>query len=185
MDIPHIRRHRNFEDNRGRSSRVFEQNELSLLKQGESYTLMVTNPNVGTLRGMHMDLNGSSPKLVTVLHGAIFDLCVDMRDFSPSKGQVYLGTLRATGHQTLVIPPGFLHGYQVLEPNSTLLYALDEDISSGSANNFNPISPSIVKHWPCSPGFISEADLDGPNLYSAKAVGLPFLVLEDESERSG
>lgn len=179
MDIPYLRRHRNFEDNRGRSSRVFEINELSLLKPDEIYTLMVTNPNVGTIRGMHMHLGASSSKLVTVIQGTIYDLCIDMRDFSPRRGQVYEGTLRARDHQTLVIPPGFLHGYQVLEPNSTLLYALDEDPSSGSANNFNPTSPSILQHWPCSPSSISEADLAASTLYSTKTGRLPFLVLED------
>ncbi len=67
-----------------------------------------------------MHLDSLSPKLVSVIQGQVFDLCVDMRENSPRKGQAYMGVLSGEDHQTLVIPPGFLHGYQVLEPLRTL-----------------------------------------------------------------
>lgn len=178
MNIPHIRKHQKYEDNRGVSARVFGVNELALLQSGESYALIVSNLKPGTIRGMHMHLDSASPKLVTVTTGQIFDLCVDLRDDSPRRGQVYLGFLRASDGETLVIPPGFLHGYQALEPQTTLLYALDESVSSESVNNFNPLSPSLVGHWPSLPGTISDADLSAPELVTPETIGVPFLVLE-------
>jgi dTDP-4-dehydrorhamnose 3,5-epimerase len=165
MEIPRIRKHHKFVDSRGSSSRLFEINEMSLLRSGHLYILEVKNAQIGTVRGMHMQTVGlSGPKLLTVRQGSILDLCIDMRNESPIKGQIYSGVLSDVKNETLVIPAGFLHGYQVLEPNTEVVYALDEKPSTGTSNNFKPTSNSISHCWPLTLTVVSDSDLEAPDL---------------------
>lgn len=176
MDEPHLRKHRVFPDNRGRSSRVFEVHEMAMLRSNKTYTLLSTNLSIGTVRGMHMQRGElSRPKLVTVTQGQIFDMCIDMREDSLKRGQVYMGTLVQSEGETLVIPAGFLHGYQVLETNTSVLYALDEEYRPESANNFNPMSQSISQYWPLAVSTVSEADIAAPELVIPEATVDTFL----------
>lgn len=165
MEIPRIRRHHKFVDSRGSSSRLFQSNEISLLRNGLAYILEVKNTQIGTVRGLHMQIEGfSGPKILTVTRGSIFDLCIDVRDGSPNKGQVYAGALNDFENKTLVIPDGFLHGYQVLQANTDLIYALDEDPSVGTNFNFKPTSTAIIHLWPLPVTVMSDSDIGAPDI---------------------
>lgn len=175
MEAPFIKRKRSFKDSRGESCRIFDVEDMSMLIPKENYILQVTNKLIGTVRGMHMAEGfNSSPKLVSVLQGEIFDVCVDIRPDSKNFGQIYFGKLSASSGDVLVIPPGFVHGYQTLEANTILVYALDEKHSEFSTKRFRPIDTPLAELWPLAPKALSGADMSSPELSINLISGLPF-----------
>ena len=77
----------------------------------------------GTLRGLHCQVAPHvQGKLVRVLRGAAWDVAVDARAGAPSYGQWVGATLTAEGGEQLWVPPGFLHGFVTLMPETEILY---------------------------------------------------------------
>ena len=70
--------------------------------------------NHGTLRGLHFQEPNPQGKLLTVLHGQIFDVVVDVRTDSPRFGQHAAIELAANAARQLWVPPGLAHGFCVL-----------------------------------------------------------------------
>ena len=73
----------------------------------------------------------------------------------------------------MIIPEGFAHGFQVLEPNSELLYlhtAFYDSISEGGIRYDDPI---LNINWPLSPIDLSFRDMSHPSLeVSFKGISL-------------
>ncbi|MEI6739342.1 MAG: dTDP-4-dehydrorhamnose 3,5-epimerase [Gemmatimonadaceae bacterium] len=79
----------------------------------------------GVIRGLHAQrAPHAQAKLVTVLHGRVFDVAVDVREDSPRFGQWVGVELDDVRHQQLYIPPGFLHGFQALKDGTVLGYSV-------------------------------------------------------------
>jgi dTDP-4-dehydrorhamnose 3,5-epimerase len=74
----------------------------------------------GVLRGLHGDFRMS--KLVGVLVGEAFDVIVDVRPGSPTRGHWHSLTLRAAEHLQIYVPAGFLHGFFALSDDVLFLY---------------------------------------------------------------
>ncbi|MBA3329158.1 MAG: dTDP-4-dehydrorhamnose 3,5-epimerase family protein, partial [Solirubrobacterales bacterium] len=108
-------------DERGFFARTYDADALGPVVQ------MSTSFNVraGTLRGLHFqaDPHGEA-KLVRCTQGAIFDLAVDLREGSATRGRWHGLVLDAAGGCALFIPAGFAHGFQTLEDASEVLYAM-------------------------------------------------------------
>src|SRR3989442_1441666 len=67
------------------------------------------------LRGLHYQKNPKAQgKIVTVLHGRVFDVAVDIREGSPTYGRWVSIELSDESHNMVYIPPGFAHGFCVL-----------------------------------------------------------------------
>jgi dTDP-4-dehydrorhamnose 3,5-epimerase len=67
----------------------------------------------GVLRGLHLQNPGAQGKLVTVLHGRVLDVAVDLRRGSPNFGKHVSVELSAENHLQFWVPRGFAHGYLV------------------------------------------------------------------------
>jgi len=76
----------------------------------------------GVLRGLHYQVERPQGKLVRVVEGEVFDVCVDIRRSSPDFGKWVGVTLSADNHLQLWIPPGFAHGFSVVSGSAQLLY---------------------------------------------------------------
>jgi dTDP-4-dehydrorhamnose 3,5-epimerase len=76
----------------------------------------------GVLRGLHYQVERPQGKLVRVVEGEVFDVCVDLRRSSPDFGKWVGVTLSADNHLQLWIPPGFAHGFSVVSESAQLLY---------------------------------------------------------------
>ena len=74
------------------------------------------------LRGLHLQLKNSQAKLITVLHGKIFDVCVDCRKNSKTFGKYFTIYLSEKENKSLLIPEGFAHGFYTLTDEVVLHY---------------------------------------------------------------
>jgi dTDP-4-dehydrorhamnose 3,5-epimerase len=74
------------------------------------------------LRGLHYQVQQPQGKLVRVLAGRIFDVCVDLRRSSPDFGR-WLGLeLTADSKRAIWVPPGFAHGFLTLSAHADVFY---------------------------------------------------------------
>jgi dTDP-4-dehydrorhamnose 3,5-epimerase len=121
----------------------------------------------GTVRGLHFQIPPfAQAKLVRVLTGRIFDVCVDLRRSSPHYGHhVAIELAAATGDQ-LFVPAGFAHGFCTLEPGTMVLYKVDAVYSAEHERGIAWADPALAISWPFDP--------DAATL-SAKDAALPSL----------
>lgn len=77
------------------------------------------------LRGFHFQKPPfSQGKLVRVVYGQVLDVVVDLRKKLPTYGRWFSIVLSSANKKMLWIPPGFAHGFLVLENNTILSYKL-------------------------------------------------------------
>ena len=85
------------------------------------------NERRGTLRGLHFQAPPhEETKLVSCTRGAVFDVAVDLRPHSPSRGRWIAVELSADNRSTFYIPAGFAHGFQTLTDEAEVRYHISE-----------------------------------------------------------
>ncbi len=113
-----------FGDDRGWFFESFNEKDFSAAV-GHSVTFVQDNHSLskkGVLRGIHYQMEHTQGKLVRVIHGAVFDVAVDLRQSSKTFGQSVHVELSAHNKKQLWIPPGFAHGFLVLSETAEFLY---------------------------------------------------------------
>ncbi|MEA3391765.1 MAG: dTDP-4-dehydrorhamnose 3,5-epimerase [Candidatus Marinimicrobia bacterium] len=113
-----------FDDERGSFIKWY--NDRSFAEQGisacfkESY-FSISDKDV--IRGMHFQAPPEDhEKCVSVSHGAVKDVILDIRKNSPSYGKAKEIILSAENHLALFIPRGFAHGFVSLEDHTIMNY---------------------------------------------------------------
>lgn len=82
--------------------------------------------NRWVLRGLHFQTKKPQAKLVRVVSGAVYDVAVDCRKWSPSYGKRFGLVLSAENKKQLFVPEGFAHGFLTLEDNTEFLYKVSD-----------------------------------------------------------
>lgn len=78
------------------------------------------------LRGLHLQRGGAAQaKLVRVVSGCVYDVAVDLRPDSPTRGKWFGTELSAENALMMFIPRGFAHGFMVLSEQATFVYKVD------------------------------------------------------------
>jgi len=122
------------------------------------------NAHKGTLRGLHFQAAPyEEDKLVRVTQGAIFDVIVDIRQGSATFGRWYGVELSADNHRQIYIPKGFAHGFQTLEDNCEVLYAMTVPFQPGSGRGIRWNDPTLAIAWPIGiPSVVGSHDRELP-----------------------
>jgi dTDP-4-dehydrorhamnose 3,5-epimerase len=154
-------------DERGFLARIFCAEELASV--GWVWPIAQINhtltKNPGTVRGMHFQFPPKAEaKLVSCIRGAVWDVAVDLRRDSPTFLKWHAEELSATNERALLIPPGFAHGFQTLEPDSDLLYLHSEFYDASSEGALNPRDSALAISWPQEITSISKKDSNQPML---------------------
>ena len=117
------------------------------------------NASRGTLRGLHwQDEPYPEGKLVRCVRGTVFDVAVDLRPGSATRGQWASAELSAENGRALYIPPGFAHGFQTIEDGSELFYQMTESYRDGLARGLRWNDPSLGIDWPLPNPVVSARD---------------------------
>lgn len=155
------------QDQRGRFSRLFcsrEQQDIIGSRSIVQINHSVTR-SVGALRGLHYQFPPHAEmKIVRCLRGRVFDVAVDMRKGSATFRKWTSLELTPENRRALVIPEGCAHGFQVLEPDSELLYLHTAFYAPKAEGGVRFDDPMIGVDWPLTPTDLSERDLHHPLL---------------------
>lgn len=116
---------------------------------------------VGTVRGLHFQIPPfAQAKLIRVLQGRIFDVCVDLRRSSPHYGRHVAVELAAKTEDQLFVPAGFAHGFCTLEPETAVLYKVDAVYSAAYERGIDWSDPALAIPWPVAKGAAILSDKD-------------------------
>ena len=118
----------------------------------------LTRSEQGVLRGLHYQEHPAQGKLVTVLRGAIYDVAVDLRADSPTRGRFVAQELCEERIELLWVPPGFAHGFYVTRGPALVQYKLTAPYTPGGDRGIAWDDPDLGIPWP----------LRGPPLLSAR-----------------
>lgn len=102
----------------------------------------------GVLRGLHFQRRYSQDKLVQVLHGAVYDVAVDLRKGSDTFGQWEGFYLTGENRKMLYIPKGFAHGFLALEDDTLFSYLCGDRYDPDSDGGIRWDDPQIAVQWP-------------------------------------
>ena len=123
----------------------------------------------GVLRGLHYQIQQPQGKLVRVIAGKVFDVCVDLRRSSPTFGKSVCVSLSAQNHRQLWIPPGFAHGFLVTGESADFVYKTTEYYAPEHERALLWNDAALAIPWP----------LEGEPLLSAKdKAGVPLAQAE-------
>ncbi len=148
-------------DERGFLCRVFCSQELAAVGwPGPIAQVNHTRTEVtGTVRGLHYQLPPHcEAKLVSCIRGSIWDVAVDLRRESPTFLQWHAEVLSAENRSALLIPAGFAHGFQCLEPGSELLYCHSAPFVADAEAGVHCQDSRLAIPWPLPVCSLSPRD---------------------------
>lgn len=156
-----------FQDNRGAFARLYCETELAEAVAGRQIRQINHSRTaaVGAVRGMHFQFApDAETKMVRCLKGRVWDVAVDLRKGSPTFLQHHAQELSPSNALMLVIPEGCAHGFQVLEPDSELLYLHTANYMPGAEGGVRFNDPVLNLPWPLQITDLSERDKKHPLL---------------------
>ena len=115
----------------------------------------------GTLRGLHFqEGEHAQAKLVSCLHGSIFNVAVDLRP-GDTFGCAYGEILSFENQRQMLIPRGFAHGYLTLEDDTLMQWCVDNSFCGEAAKTVRFDDPDIkwqTVPWPKGEYILSDKD---------------------------
>lgn len=160
-----------YRDKRGYFYEVYSEKEIGA-EIGQKFVQdNLSYSEKGTLRGMHYQMNPHAQgKLVQVLKGSVYDVCIDVRKGSPSFGKSFGCILSDENHKMLYVPPGFAHGFLALSGPVLFLYKCTEFYAPNAERSLLWNDPALGIRWPEEPNLdlMSDKDKKAPLLADAE-----------------
>jgi dTDP-4-dehydrorhamnose 3,5-epimerase len=119
IEGPKIIKSKIFNDNRGFFKEVYQKKIMPNLDF--PFDIMsYSTKNV--IRGLHIQIKKSQAKIITVTHGKILDIAVDLRKKSKTFGKYIAVKISHKDDFSFFIPDGFAHGFLCLSKECTVNY---------------------------------------------------------------
>ena len=162
LNFPEIKQIDNlvFIDNRGQITK------FNLPDNDVFDSILISSNNLaGTVRGLHFQKPPfEEVKIVTCVKGAIMDYVLDVRTDSPTFGKWKSYLLISSQPTSLLIPKGFAHGFQTLQPDTEIFYAVSGEFSPAHSVTVNIKDPDLAIDLPLDVSVIADKDLAGISL---------------------
>jgi dTDP-4-dehydrorhamnose 3,5-epimerase len=129
----------------------------------------------GTVRGVHFaDVPPGQAKYVTVVHGAVRDILVDLRVGSPTFGTWQAVELDAEGHAALYLPEGIGHLFAVTSDTATVCYLTTDVYRPDRERTLSPLDAELGLELGLGPvePVLSDRDRAAPGLAELRDAGL-------------
>ena len=152
-------------DHRGSFSRLFCEQELALAI-GNRQIVQVNQSKTktpGVIRGMHFQYPPHAEmKLIRCLKGRVWDVTVDLRAGSQTFLQWHAEELSSENARMMIVPEGFAHGFQVLDPDSEMLYLHTAFYTPEKSSGVAFDDPRLAIAWPLTIPDLSGNDKRHP-----------------------
>ena len=138
------------EDKRGFFSETFRKDLLEdfISKKLNFCQHNTSESSFGVLRGLHFQTKPKAQtKLISVSHGEILDVVLDIRKDSPSYGKHCSVILNDINNFQLFVPKGFAHGFIALSEVVRVNYQVDDYYSSENEFGINPLDSGLKINW--------------------------------------
>ena len=149
-----------FKDKRGYLRETFRN---KLIKKEFIFDIMSFSKK-GVLRGLHIQIERSQAKIITVTHGKVLDVAVDLRKKSKTFGKYFSIVISDKSDFSFYIPEGFAHGFLCLSENCTLNYKCSEYRHQKSETTLKWDDKSVNIKWPIKKPLLSIKDQNGKSL---------------------
>ena len=146
-----------YKDNRGYFKEV-EKNKL-LKKKFVFDCFSFSKKN--TLRGLHLQLNKSQAKIISVVHGKILDVVVDLRKKSKTFGKYFAIEISQNSDFSLFIPENFAHGFLCLSKSCGVYYKCSNYRNEKSETTIKWDDKFLNIKWPIKNPILSKKDKAG------------------------
>lgn len=173
--LPKLIRPRRYGDNRGWFTESYNARRFG--EAGIHDTFVQDNHSYsaprGTLRGLHFQaIPNAQAKLVRCVAGMIWDVAVDIRHGSPTRGRWVGANLTAEGGEQLYVPVGFAHGFVTLTEDTHVLYKAGGLYAPESEGSIHWDAPELAIAWPLGGAgpVLSDKDAAAPAFADLTAI---------------
>ena len=143
-----------FKDRRGFLKETFKN---TVLNKNFPFDIMsYSKKNV--LRGLHFQSKYSQAKLITVTHGRILDVAVDLRKKSKTFGKYFSIEISQNDDFSFFIPENFAHGFLCLSKSCTVNYKCSNYRNQKYEKTLAWNDPDINVYWPIKKPILSDKD---------------------------
>lgn len=139
-------------DDRGSLTELFRSSRYQAHGLSTPWTqINCSTSRKNVVRGIH-----SAPfaKLVTCVHGRVFDVVVDLRPGSGTYGRWIGEELSPANGRQVYVPPSCGHGFMALENESIVVYAQTGEYDPKIERTVNWRDPKIGIVWPAAEEYI-------------------------------
>lgn len=143
-----------FTDKRGFLKETFRKDILN--KTFPFDVMSYSKKNV--LRGLHFQSKYSQAKLLTVTHGKILDVAVDLRKESETFGKYFSIEISQNDDFSFFIPENFAHGFLCLSKTCTINYKCSNFRNPKYEKTLAWNDPIININWKIKKPILSEKD---------------------------
>ncbi len=152
---PKIIKTKIFNDKRGFFKEVYQKKIMSDLDF--PFDIMsYSTKNV--LRGMHIQTKKSQAKIITVTHGKVLDVAVDLRKKSHTFGKYVAVKISHKDDFSFYIPEGFAHGFLCLSKECTVNYKCSQYRNELSEKTLAWDDKDVNINWPIKKPILSDKD---------------------------
>jgi dTDP-4-dehydrorhamnose 3,5-epimerase len=161
-------------DERGAFARLYCPRELAaagIVPAAAWQISLSRNPLCHTLRGMHFQSPPhAEEKLVRAVRGRAYDVVIDLRRDSPTRGQWIAVELDAEAMNAVFVPAGCAHGFLTLQSDTDVLYQISPLYVPGHGRGVRWNDPALGVRWPAEPALIGARDASWPDWVAADTV---------------
>ena len=115
------------------------------------------------LRGLHLQTTKPQAKLITIMSGEIYDVCVDCRVNSKTFGKHFFIKLSSKENKSILIPEGFAHGFYTLTNDVVLHYKCSNYRHKNTEIGILWNDERLKINWPSKKPIISNKDKQNLN----------------------
>lgn len=156
-----------FSDKRGYLKETYRSN---IIKNKIFPFDVMSSSKKGVLRGLHIQTIKSQAKIITVTHGKIFDVAVDLRKKSKTFGKYVSIVISDKSDFSFFIPEGFAHGFLCLSDRCTVNYKCSNYRHAKSEKTLLWNDKTLKINWPIKKPILSTKDAKGLTLEEIKNI---------------
>ena len=149
-----------YKDKRGFLREIYKD---KLLKDRFLFDVMSYSKK-GVLRGLHIQIQKSQAKIITVTQGKILDVVVDLRQNSKTFGKYFSILISQDSEFSFYIPQGFAHGFLCLSKECTVNYRCSQYRHKKSETTLSWDDEDVGVKWPIKKPILSTKDKNGKSL---------------------